>query len=148
MKSNPLLVLSSLSFIFPAILYYNLNKYYSTLLYIGVTTISSMYHHTKAPELLYLDIPFAHLSHLVTLCQIIPGRWASMPYYSLWLSYILYIYYYGSINKSMVWNPNLEIATWWHMTVHISTAATTCYTVYATHALTKTSNLSLFHPGL
>jgi len=96
-----------------------------------VTIVSSSYHFTKNPYLLYIDFPLSQFAHIITLYRILPGGWASMPYYSLWLSYVLFIYYYGYINKSMIWNANLEQATPWHMTLHISTAFTTSYTVYA-----------------
>jgi hypothetical protein len=60
-----------------------------------------------------------------------------MPAYSVWLSYVLFIYYYGYINKTLVWNPDFDSATPWHMTLHASTAFTTSYTVYATYCVTS-----------
>ena len=56
-----------------------------------------------------------------------------MPAYAAWLSYVIFIYYYGYQNKTLVWNPDLQAATPWHMSLHISTAATTSYTVYSTY---------------
>ena len=40
-----------------------------------------------------------------------------MPAYSVWLSYAIFIYYYGYLTKTLVWNPDLDAATPWHMTL-------------------------------
>ena len=91
--------------------------------------VSAVYHATKHPYLLYLDYSLDQIAHVATLYTITPGGWRTMPAYSLWLSYILFIYYYGYMNKIFVWNPDLGAATPWHMSLHVSTAIVTCYTV-------------------
>lgn len=98
-----------------------------------VTMISGAYHATKHPYLVYLDYSMSQLAHVMTLHTILPGGTASMPYYSAWLCYVIAIYYYGYLNKSMVWDSDLVKATPWHASLHVSTAFTTCYTVYATY---------------
>ena len=132
MKPNLFLVLSSLSFLAPAITCYNSRYYGLSGIYVLVTTVSSVYHVTKNPSLVYLDYSLSQLAHLLTVHRILKGGWASMPAYSLWLSYAIFIYYYGYLTKTLVWNPDLDAATPWHMTLHVSTAATTSYTVWAT----------------
>jgi hypothetical protein len=133
MKSNYCLVLSSLTFAAPAIISYKTGTYDLAILCALITIISSYYHYSKNPYLLYIDYPLNQITHITTVYRILPGRWASMPVYSVWLSYIIYIYYYGYLTKSLVWNPDFDAATPWHMTLHISSAFTTMYTVYATH---------------
>lgn len=118
MQSNYYLVLSSLTFLAPAI-------------------VSSYYHFSKNHYILYIDYPLNQITHITTLYRILPGRWASMPAYSVWLSYVIIIYYYGYITKTLIWNPDLDAATPWHMTLHISTAFTTMYTIYTTHSKLK-----------
>ena len=132
MKPNILLVLSSLSFLAPSIVSYKTNNYDISTLCALVSIISSYYHFSKNPYLLYIDYPLNQITHIITVYRILPGGWASMPYYSLWLSYAIFIYYYGYLTKTLVWNPYLDAATPWHMTLHLSTAATTSYTVWAT----------------
>ena len=129
MKPNYWLVLSSLSFLGPVVICYQTNNYYLSGIYCMVTLVSSSYHATKNPIILYIDYPLNQLAHIITFHRILDGGWASLPYYSIWLSYVLFIYYYGYSHKIMTWNPDLEKATPWHMSLHISTAAMTCYTV-------------------
>jgi len=133
MEPNYWLVLSSMSFIAPTILCYNLNNPILYGVLIMVIYISSAYHATKIPYLLYLDIPLLYTANLITLYNILPGGWKTIPYYLVWLVYALFVYYYGQIHKTMVWNPNLKQATKWHMSLHISTSIMTCYTLYVTH---------------
>jgi len=137
MKPNYWLVLSSLSFLAPAQICYNTNNYALSDLYIVVTAVSSLYHATKSPYLVYIDYSLSQIAHVVTLRVILDGKWASMPYYSIWLSYVIFIYYYGYLNKTLVWNPDLDKATPWHMSLHVSTAFTTCLTVYRTYSYLK-----------
>jgi len=111
MKPNYWLVLSSLTLIAPAIVCHKTGDHGLKLMYILLTTVSSVYHATKNPYLVYLDYSCAQLTNAYSLYIIIKGGWASMPCYSLWLSYIMIVYYYGYINKSLIWNPDLDAAT-------------------------------------
>ena len=133
MEPNLWLVLSSFTFLAPALTCYKTSNYFLTSVYILVTVSSSVYHATKNPYLLYLDYPLMQFGHATVLYYIIDGKWASMPYYTLWLLYVIFIYYYGYKNNILVWNPDLEAATPWHMSLHISTAAMSSYTVYSTY---------------
>ena len=132
MNPNYWLVLSSCSFIAPAITCYYSKNYLLTYTYCLLTLISSLYHATKNPSLIFIDYSINHIVHILTLWNILKGREYSMPYYCICLSYIFTIYYYGYITKTLVWDYNLDTATPWHMSLHISTSATTSYTVWAT----------------
>lgn len=137
MKPNPYLVLSSLTLGAPAITSYLMNDYLMMSLYGSLTIISSIYHATKNPHLVYLDYTTAQITHAFTIHRIIPGGSASLPYYSGWLAYVVFIYYYGYVNKVMVWNPDLDAATPWHMSLHFACSLMACYTLYATYLVTK-----------
>ena len=133
MKPNPYLVLSSFSFLAPAIVTYRVHRPNLTFLYITVWLVSSLYHATKNPSLVYIDYSTAQLTHAATVYYIIPGGYASMPYYFCWLFYALVIYYYGYQNQTLIWDPDLNKATPWHMSLHLSISIVTSYCVYATH---------------
>ena len=133
MLPNPWLALSSLSFLTSATTCYKTSNYFLTALYIAVSLVSSIYHITKNPYLVYIDYSLSQFAHVSTVYYIVNGKWSSMPAYAAWLSYVVFIYYYGYKNKILIWDPDLQAATPWHMSLHISTAATTSYTVYATN---------------
>ena len=135
MEPNYWLILSSLSLLAPAFVSYKTRIYDLSLLCVIVTVISSWYHYSKNPYILYIDYPLNQITHLTTVYRILPGGWASMPMYTLWLSYVVFIYYYGFVTHTLIWNPDLHAATPWHMTLHISTSVITSYTVYATYVV-------------
>ena len=55
MRPNPWLVLSSLSFLVSATTCYKTSNYFLTGLYIAISLVSSTYHLTKNPYLVYID---------------------------------------------------------------------------------------------
>jgi hypothetical protein len=130
MTPNYWLVLSSLSFLAPAIVSIQLQYYEIATLSFLISFVSSWYHITKNPLILYIDYPLNQLSHITILYKIIPGGMRSMPYYFIWLLYVITIYYYGYINKKLVWDPDVNAATPWHMSLHVMSALTTSYTLY------------------
>jgi hypothetical protein len=133
MEPNLYLTRSSLFFIAPCLVSYLTRDYHITFIYVLVTLVSSVYHATKHPRLLHLDVSTAHLAHLTTVMTILPGGSATMPYYFAWLSYACFIYYYGYKTQTMVFLPDLKAATPWHVSLHVSTSLMTCYTVYAAY---------------
>jgi len=133
MNPNYYLVVSSLTFITPAIVSYKTQNYDVSVLCSIVSLVSSLYHISKNPYLLYIDYILNQIAHITILYRILPGRWASIPPYSIWLCYIIFIYYYGYLTKSLIWNPDLDKATPWHMTLHISTSLITSYSIHVTH---------------
>jgi len=141
MNANYWLVVSSLSFIAPSIVSYKTYNYDITALYIMITITSSYYHYSKNPYLLYMDYALNQITHITTLHRILPGGWRSMSAYSVWVSYILFIYYYGNLTQTLVWNPNIDEATAWHMTLHMSTAITSSYTLYTTYLIKTTEKV-------
>lgn len=136
MEPNYLLVLSSLSFIIPGIVSYNTCNYDVSVLFILESIVSSLYHATKNPYILYIDYSLNQITHIISLYRILPGKFTSIPYYTIWLLYVICIYYYGYLTKSLVWNPNLDAATPWHISLHVSTSLITSYTIYNTYLYT------------
>jgi hypothetical protein len=122
MEPNPYLVFSSTSYIVVAAVTYATGYQYLGLLYYVLTFISMIYHATKWQPLLYLDYPLLHTANVWTLACIYPGGWRTMPYYCVWFAYITTIYYYGYLTKSLIWSSDLDTATRWHMSLHISSA--------------------------
>ena len=133
MEPNLYLTGSSLFFIAPCVVSYLTQDYHITVIYVLVTLVSSVYHATKHPRLLHLDVSTAHLAHITTVLRILPGGLATMPYYLAWLVYASFIYYYGYKTQTMVFLPDLKAATPWHISLHLSTSLMTCYTVYAAY---------------
>jgi len=129
------LVASSFSLLAPAIVSYKTMNYDIASMCALLTFVSSYYHYTKNHYLLYIDYPLNQVIHLTTLYRIIPGGWYSMPVYSIWLFYVVFIYYYGYIHKTIVWNPDYEKATPWHVSLHLSTSIMSSYCIYVTHLI-------------
>jgi hypothetical protein len=132
MEPNYWLVLSSLTFLAPAIVSYNTNNYAVSYVYFTLVPVSCLYHSTKYQYLQYLDYTFAHSAHLMGIYTIIPGGWFAFYYYCLWFSYNFTIYYYGYITKTMIWNPDYASATAWHMSFHISSSIMFSHMIYLT----------------
>jgi hypothetical protein len=132
MDPNPYLVASSLLFFAPSFLCYTLNLPFLSAIYGLVACVSSTYHATKYPGLLWIDFPLNHLNHIATVVYILQGGWVSMPAYAVWLTYTVYTYYGGYRTSSMIWDPEHDRATPWHAIMHATTAATTMYTVFVT----------------
>jgi hypothetical protein len=133
MNPNYWLALSSLTFLAPAIVSYNTNNYTLSYLYFILVPVSSAYHATKYQYLQLLDYTIAHSAHLLGIYTIIPGGWTAFYYYWLWFSYNFTIYYYGYITKTMIWNPDLNAATPWHMSFHISSSIMLSHMLLITH---------------
>jgi hypothetical protein len=133
MKPNLWLALSSLTFLVPAIVSYNTNNYATSYLYFALIPVSCSYHLTKYPYLQILDYTFAHSAHFMGIYTIIPGGWFSFYYYCLWFSYNFTIYYYGYLTKTMIWNPDLDAATPWHMSFHISSSLMFSHMIYLSY---------------
>jgi hypothetical protein len=130
MEPNPLLVLSSFTYILPAIVCYTLAYNYLCLMYITVVLVSACYHASKHPMILWVDIPLSHINHVATLLNILKGGWLSMPAYFAWLLYALITYYYGYRTSSLIWDPDRKRATPWHAGLHILTSLVSAYTIY------------------
>lgn len=133
MEPNPILVLSSLAYIIPSVVCYRLGYNYLSLMYSTVVLVSSCYHASKNPMILWMDIPLAHINHLATLLTILKGGWLSMPAYFAWLFYAVISYYYGHRTSTLIWDPDVKRATPWHAALHILTSLTSAYTIYVSH---------------
>lgn len=132
MQPNPMLFLSSFSYILPCIVCYSVGQPALATLYGAVIVVSSSYHATKNSALLWLDVPLAHIAHLLSLAFIVKGGWWSMPAYFAWLVYALTAYYYGQRTQTLIWDPDVDRATPWHMGLHALTSLCTAYSVFVT----------------
>ena len=132
MEPNPWLVTSSLSFLLPCALCYVLNLPVLSAIYGLVTCVTSIYHATKHPTLVWADFALSQLSHVMTVSYIVQGGWVSMPAYAVWLTYTLLTYYGGYATSTLIWDLDRTRATPWHILLHVSTSATTLYTVFVT----------------
>jgi hypothetical protein len=133
MNPNYWLAASSFFYVAPSYVCYTLGHPYLSTIYAAVVVSSSSYHATKYPILLAIDIPLAHLAHIITLSKILKGGANSMIPYSCWLLYTITIYYYGFMNQTFIWNPNVDQATIWHASMHGFTSLFTCITMMAAY---------------
>jgi len=152
MNPNPYLVLSSLSFLAPSVVAYQTKNLDLAALYMMIWVISSTYHATKDPYLVYVDYLLAQVTHGITVYRILPGGYVTMPYYSCWFMYTFFIYCYGYMNQVLIWDPDLDKATPWHMSLHVSVGLMGSYTFYinshvsTSRALNKTPFLMVREP--
>jgi hypothetical protein len=129
MEPNYWLSLSSLSYLLPSYIAYSIGYTYLGVLYIVLTTISVIYHSTKIPSLLLIDIPVSHINHILSFLIIIKGGFISISLYLSWLLYTLYSYYYGYQTSSLIWHKDPEKSTPWHAGLHVLTSLITSITL-------------------
>ena len=115
------LVVSSQLFLIPTLAYFLTGERICGVLNVGIYISSIAYHATKPkyPALLYADMLFAqtgNLCALYTTAQWIPY---SIPLYSVFLGSALTIYYYGRHTSTLAWDPDKNVATAWHMVMHL-----------------------------
>ena len=117
---NWTLVASSHFVLIPITGYYLTGEYTCSALITGTYLTSVAYHATKPrfPLLLSLDVIFAQVGHLCsvyTTLQYIP--YSLLPY-SAFLSSAVIIYYYGKATQTLAWDPDSDVSTGWHATMH------------------------------
>ena len=117
-KPTPWLVVTSTTFLIPATLFALQGNWLLYASNLAVVAISTVYHASKWPQLYYIDIVMANqLAVLHTLYAIQKGFWyVPMP----GILYSLLIYVYGQQNKQFVWDSSYEVATPWHMSMHLA----------------------------
>jgi hypothetical protein len=135
MQPNGFLVISSLNLLIPALTCYRIKYYYLSYLYIITALTSAAYHATKIPHILYIDNINAQVAHLASLYVIFPAIKTLLPYYSIWVSYTLFVYYYGYLNNTMIWDPDLDKATPWHMSLHFLISIISSYILHSAHVI-------------
>jgi len=95
-----------------------------------MSLVSLMYHSTKIPAILYIDIPLSHVLNVWTIVNIYPGGWRTLPYYSVLMLYTFIAYYYGQNTKSFVWDSDVNVATKWHMIMHLLCGLACSYSIH------------------
>ena len=120
MEPNPRLVLSSFSMLLPTGAYLATNEYVSAAITGGCFVFSILHHGTKPmyPEVLLADLVFANMCVLAatrTTLQWLP--WSLSPYLAF-ICYGLTVYHYGYSHSILAWDPDPEVATTWHASMH------------------------------
>lgn len=129
MEPNYWLSISSLTYLFPCFVAYSIGYTYLGVLYLVLTVISFIYHSTKIPSLLLIDIPVSHINHILSFLIIIKGGFVSIGLYLTWFLYVIYTYYYGYHTSSLIWHEDPEKSTPWHAGLHILTSLITSITL-------------------
>jgi hypothetical protein len=135
MQPNLFLVVSSLNLLIPALTCYRIKYYYLSYLYSITALTSAAYHATKLPQLLYIDNFNAQVAHLASVYVILPVIDKLIVYYGIWMSYTIFVYYYGYLNNTMIWDPDLDRATPWHMSLHILISIIASHIIYSAHLI-------------
>ncbi len=119
-EPNPLLVASSTFMLLPTAAYLATNEYASAAITGGCFVFSVLHHGTKPayPDILVADMLFANLCVLAatrTTLQWLP--WSLSPYLAF-LGYSTAVYHYGYSHSILAWDPDPEVATTWHASLH------------------------------
>jgi hypothetical protein len=120
-KSNPWLVLTSTTFLIPATLFALQGNWLLYASNLAVVTVATVYHASKWNLLYYVDVATANqLAFLHTLYAIQQG-YGHIPLPGILYSMLMFIY--GHKYRCFVWDPSYEVATAWHMTMHVAVMA-------------------------
>jgi hypothetical protein len=114
------LVGSSQFFLIPTLAYFLTGERVCGFVNVGIYLSSIAYHATKPkyPILLYADMVFAQAGNVCAIYTTSKYMPYSLPLYSVFLGSALTIYYYGRHTSSLAWDPDPNIATAWHATMH------------------------------
>lgn len=116
-KGNPSLVATSTTFLIPATLFALQGNWVLYASNLAVVTIATVYHASKWNLLYYVDVATANqLAFLHTLYAIQQG-YGYIPLPGILYSMLMFIY--GHKYRCFVWDPSYEVATLWHITMHL-----------------------------
>ena len=117
-NTNPWLVATSLTFLWPATLFAFQGQwtlYYSNL---AVVVASGLYHSTKLTPLYYIDMVAANslaILHSIHAIQLgVP--WIPIP----GILYSILMFCVGYRYRQFVWARSFALATFWHITMHMT----------------------------
>jgi len=118
---NPWLVATSTTFLIPATLFALQGNWLLYASNLAVVTVATVYHASKWPQLYYVDVATANqLAILHTLYAIQKGVWyVPMP----GILYSLLMFVYGHNYGCFVWHSSYEVATAWHISMHLAVMA-------------------------
>ena len=118
---NPWLVATSTTFLIPATLFAIQGNWLLYASNLAVVTVATVYHASKWNLLYYVDVATANqLAFLHTLYAIQQG-YGYIPLPGILYSMLMFIY--GHKYRCFVWDPSYEVATAWHMTMHVAVMA-------------------------
>ena len=125
---DPILLLTSLSFIAPVTYaaYHDMWDIYSSLLCVLLTSVA--YHSSKDPILMRIDQ--ASIVQLIIMsCK--TGYELELLYIGIFnLSWMYYVYIHGYKTNSLAFHPNYIVASLFHGSFHVSTSVSWMYGIY------------------
>jgi len=128
MQPNPYLIATSLMFIIPAS-YAAYTKYWSACLVLTyLTLVSTIYHATKNNYLFYLDQTACIIYALYTMCQ--SYKYGLIYVWYVGTGFTVIVYYGGYLTQSLVYSPNLLVATICHAMMHLIVNACGIMVIY------------------
>ncbi len=117
MKPNYWLATSSLMLFVPAWAAWKAGDVVRVWYHSGVAVISVTYHMTKHPVIFWVDFAVAN-SLVPSVLPLIVQRDYMVVTYLVGLSYCTGVFYYGYMKKDLVWNPDVNRATPYHVSLH------------------------------
>ena len=128
---NWALVASSHFFLIPSLSAIAVRGVVPGLLVFGTYLTSVAWHATKPrfPVLLYVDVAFAHIAHLVMIWTTAQWLPYSIPVYILFLSCATITYYYGQKYTCLAWDPDHTTSTRWHAFMHAFLGLSSAFSV-------------------
>ena len=121
LEPNPFLVASSLGFIVPITLNVLYHQWALYSINVAMMLASTMYHATKWPPLFYLD---ASLGYALTFVHFYYSIQMGQPFLTApGITYCIIMFWYGYRHRCFVWDPSLNRATLWHLSMHAAVLA-------------------------
>ena len=139
MKPNYWLAASSLCLMMPTWAAWKCGDTIRIWYHTGVTVVSVTYHLTKHPLVFWIDFVTAN-SMVPSILPLVSQRDYTMFTYACGVGYCFFMFYYGYIKKDLVWNPDVDQATPYHVSLHY-VASMAC----ALALLITNSSLTLEH---
>jgi hypothetical protein len=127
LSPNPYLVATSITFVIPTTLaaYKQVWSQYVACLLIII--VSSLYHSTKNEILFWLDQVVCIALTINSIKLALKHKLYAIP--ATGITYILTMYYGGYVTKTLIWSPDLTVATISHMSMHIVTNILVTYVI-------------------
>lgn len=117
MKPNYWLAASSLCLMMPTWAAWKCGDTIRIWYHTGVTVVSVTYHLTKHPLVFWIDFVTAN-SMVPSILPLVSQRDYTMFTYACGVGYCFFMFYYGYIKKDLVWNPDVDRATPYHVSLH------------------------------
>ena len=116
MKPNYWLATSSLLLLAPAWAAWRAGDQLRVWYHTGVTLVSVTYHLTKHPVIFWIDIAAANSLVPSILPLVIQRDYVAFAYV-IAVAYCAGMFYYGHMKKELVWHPDVDTATPYHISL-------------------------------